>query len=315
MHQPTSGPQAGSCQKRYRILGRLGVGGMGVVYEAQDQRLHRTVALKVGRHGPADGADAWRQFEREASAMARAQSPHVCAVYDLADVNGRPCLVMERLEGRTLRTRMDAGPLETLDVLDIAHQIAEALEAVHQAGLIHQDIKPSNLFVTAAGAVKLLDFGLAESRDQADDTPRRPIARPSVFGTTNYIAPERILRRPADHRSDLFSLGAVLYEMSTGRQPFAGASPAEALFNVLDKTPAPVRSQASGRVLPVDPLVRKLLAKNPEQRYRSAADVRRALAAIRAGALMPGPQMKRSRPSTMRGVHHAVHNDNRAQWQ
>ena len=289
---------------------------MGIVYDAFDERLQRPVALKVGRHGAADSRDAFRQLEREAAAMARVSSPRVCAVYDLADYGGRPFLVMERLRGWTLRARMADGPIAALEVVDIAHQIAQALEAVHQAGLVHQDIKPSNVFVTDDGTIKLLDFGLAEScaAAPADPAPGRLPIRTSVVGTTNYIAPERILRRPVDYRSDLFSLGAVIYEMATGKQPFAGASSAEALFNVLDKTPAPIRAQATGG-LPLDPLVRKLLAKKPQQRCASAAEVREELAALRAGARIQTPHTKVQRRSIMRGMHHVVDNHDRAQWQ
>jgi serine/threonine protein kinase len=314
MQRQTNGPGALSCEGRYRIVGQLGVGGMGIVYLASDLRLDREVAVKVVRKDRADGPGAFRQLEREAAAMVRANGPHVCSVYDLTEWDGRPCLVIERLVGDTLEARIASGRVETMELLDIAEQLAEALEAVHRVGLIHQDIKPSNVFVTTTGLIKLLDFGLAEACGVApnDTAFGHRSARHSVLGTANYIAPERILRRPVDHRSDLFSLGAVIYEMTTGRQPFAGASSAEALFNVLDSTPPPIRTVTSGRPVAIGRLVRKLLEKSPERRYRSAAGVRRDLADMRTGESMPRPRKNAQRRFTIGGINDAAKNRDHA---
>ena len=221
MQGHTNRPRALGTAGRYRIVGQLGAGGMGIVYQAIDMRLHRRVALKIVRKDRAEGPGAMRQLEREAAAMVRANDPRVCSVYDLTEWDGFPCLVMERLAGQTLQARMAAGRIETDELLDIAQQIAQALEAVHRVGLIHQDIKPANVFVTNTGLVKLLDFGLAEASDvsPSDRLSVHRTARHSVLGTTNYIAPERILRRPVDHRSD--SVLARSRGLRNGHRPAA----------------------------------------------------------------------------------------------
>src|SRR5262245_46671786 len=201
---------------RYKIVGLLGAGGMGTVYDAVDTRLGRAVAIKVPRMDRVECPSGLQQLRREVASMIRASGPRVCQVHDLFQWSGRPCVVLERLVGSTLQARMAAGRLPNDELLDVAEQLADALEDIHRAGLIHQDIKPANVFVTAAGVVKLLDFGLAEVSDPARARTEAGMrqGRPSVLGTTSYIAPERILRRPVDLRSDLFSLGAVLYEMA-----------------------------------------------------------------------------------------------------
>jgi serine/threonine-protein kinase len=267
-------------QHRYRIRRCLGAGGMGIVYEAVDLRLKRLVAIKMARHTMRK-ADALQQLDHEAAAMARVAGPHGCAVYDVTDWDGRPCLIMEHLQGSTLQARIAAGPLTAAEGLAIARQLAAALSAVHHAGLVHCDVKPSNVFIAGRGVVKLIDFGLAEAWPaKADKTPARGSGATSILGTSNYIAPERILRQGVDCRTDLFSLGAVIYEMTAGRPPFTGDSPAEVLFNVLQATPARLDDRRSGRAAAVAPVVRKLLAKSPANRFPSAAAVEQALAAI-----------------------------------
>jgi serine/threonine protein kinase len=275
---------------------------MGIVYAASDLWLDRAVALKVVRKDVADRRAAFRQLEREAVAMARASSPHVCSVHDVAAWQGRPCLVMERIDGLTLQARIAARSITTAEALDLSRQIAEALEAVHHVGLIHQDVKPSNVMVTAAGLVKLIDFGLAESYESASrHRDLRRSCRRSVMGTTNYIAPERILGRTLDNRSDLFSLGVVIYELVTGQQPFAGDSPAEVVFKVLDSTPLPVRVQGFNGGTEIDRVVRTLLAKDPERRHGSATEVIQELAKIHMAAAGAVRAVKVQRRSSMQG--------------
>ena len=317
MHRHADGTRTASGDGRYRIVGLLGAGGMGIVYLAYDLRLQRDVALKVARKTAADGPGAFRQLEREAAAMVRATGPQVCSVYDLTEWDGRPCLVMERLVGCTLEARIASGAMATPDLFAIAEQIARGLEAVHRADLIHQDIKPSNVFVTTTGQVKLLDFGLAEPRNAApgDRASGLRAARESVRGTASYMAPERILRHPVDQRSDLFSLGAIIYEMATGRQPFAGASSAETLFNVLDSTPPAIRTGTSGRPAAIGQLVRRLLAKSPERRYVSASAVRRDLVTMRTDQSTPVRRKGVQRQFTTRGVHDASKNHVHTRWQ
>ncbi|HMF94499.1 MAG TPA: serine/threonine-protein kinase [Vicinamibacterales bacterium] len=270
---------------RYQVVGTLGVGGMGVVFDAVDTLTRRPVALKFSLATPQSAHAAKQRLDREAEAMIRSNDRRVCTVYDVADCDGWPCIAMERLDGRTLQAKLTAGPLDTFDVIDVAAEIAGALAAVHRAGLVHQDIKPANVFVTTDGHIKLLDFGLAVP---CGSLPAGPgwgckTGRPSVLGTTNYISPERILRLPADPRSDLFSLGAVVYEMAAGRPPFAARSTADALMNVLESDPPAIGRLQSATARALDRLARTLLEKDPDLRCQSAAEVRKALLALRKG--------------------------------
>ena len=263
----------------YRITGKLGTGGMGVVYEAEDTRLPRKVALKFLPDELADDPDAVRRFRREAETIATLSHGHICTIYDIDEHDGRIFIAMECVDGLNLKTYMSRNTLTTERIAELALQIAGALVAAHDKGIVHRDIKPGNLIVSDAGTVKVLDFGLAR-RFKASDTgelgpdgstiPGRPM------GTANYMAPERILQLPLDPRSDLFSLGVVMYEMTTGRLPFAGASPSETVSNVLDKDPDPLSSLAPQHK-PLEPVVHRLLAKRANDRYRSAADLITAL--------------------------------------
>ncbi len=266
---------------RYQSLRPIGAGGMGIVYEAIDTWTRQRVALKLARPSRNGARHADDTLAREALAMALAGSEYTCSFYDLAQIRGRTCVVMERLEGRTLEARLAAGPLDTPELIDLAVQAATALAGIHKAGLVHQDIKPANIFITRSGDVKVLDFGLAvcigAPSEGAMLAGRR--SRPSLMGSPKYISPERILRHCADVRSDLFSLGTVLYEMATGRAPFEADTPAEILFAVLETSPVPVRSLAPGHPEGVDRIVRTLLARRPKDRYQSADALVRALQA------------------------------------
>jgi len=299
------GRREATAKERYRIVGTLGTGGMAVVLDAIDTESGRRVALKFTRT-PDAGAYARARLSQEAEAMSRAKDPRICAAYGVADCEGWPCLVMERLIGHTLQAKIATGPLDAFAVIDIAIEIVSALAAVHRVGLVHHDIKPANLFVTTTGRIKLLDFGLASRRGAAPTSggSGRRTGRPSVLGTTNYIAPERILRQPADPRSDLFSLGAVMYEMAVGKPPFAAPTTAEALMNVLEKDPPAVTHPLSRTGKALDALIRKLLAKNPEERFQSAADVRKALLIVRNGRPRAAAPVKFRRPVQMKGIGH-----------
>jgi serine/threonine protein kinase len=267
----------------YRVTGKLGVGGMGVVYEAEDTRLSRAVALKFLPEELADDPDMARRFQREAETVALLNHPHICTIYDVGEHEGRRFIAMERCEGVNLKTYMARKTLETPEVVDIALQITHALGAAHAKGVVHRDIKPGNIVVSDAGQVKVLDFGLARRFRVADTgdlgidgstMPGRPL------GTANYMAPERILQMPLDPRSDLFSVGVVIYEMATGRLPFAGASPSDTVANVLDKDPAPIRTLSPDRPAGLEAITQKLLAKGAEERYQSATDLGDALTAL-----------------------------------
>jgi serine/threonine protein kinase len=273
----------GKTVSHYRIVGRLGVGGMGVVYDAEDQSLARRVALKFLSDELAGDPDSTRRLRREAQTIALLNHPHICTVYEIGEHEGRAFIAMERLEGRNLKALMAKRKLQTNEVLDIAMQITEALEAAHAKGVIHRDIKPGNIFITDHGRVKVLDFGLArriatpetpDSNIEGSTIPGRPI------GTASYMAPERILQFPLDPRCDLFSLGVVMYEMATGRLPFAGASPAETVTNILEKDPTPLTTLSSDRPGQLDRMVNKLVAKHVDDRYPSAAALRADLQSL-----------------------------------
>ncbi|MCM3880391.1 MAG: serine/threonine protein kinase [Vicinamibacterales bacterium] len=273
----------GQTVSHYRIVGSLGAGGMGVVYEAEDQSLARRVALKFLSDDLAGDPDATRRLRREAQTIALLNHPGICTVYEVDEHSGRAFIAMERLEGSNLKALMAKKTLGTAEVLDIALQITEALEAAHAKGVIHRDIKPGNIFVTGQGRVKVLDFGLARRVPTTEDMiadmqgstiPGRPI------GTASYMAPERILQLPLDGRCDLFSLGVVIYEMATGRLPFAGASPAETVTNILEKDPTPLKTLSSDRPGQLDQIVKKLVAKHADDRYSSASALRADLQAL-----------------------------------
>jgi serine/threonine protein kinase len=280
----------GQTISHYRIVGKLGVGGMGVVYDAEDQKLVRRVALKFLSEGLAGDPDATRRLRREAQTIALLNHPHICTIYEVDEHEGRAFIAMERLDGLNLKALMAGKKLATAEVLDISVQVADALEAAHAKGVIHRDIKPGNIVISPSGAVKVLDFGLArlmptaelpESAFEGSTMPGRPI------GTANYMAPERILQMPLDSRCDLFSLGVVMYEMATGRLPFAGASPAETVTNILEKNPTPLTVLSSDRPGQLDRIVKKLIAKRADDRYRSATALRLDLLTLQKGEAMP----------------------------
>ena len=254
---------------------------MGEVYEALDTHLGRPVALKFLPQELANDPDASRRLRREAQTLAGLNHHNVCAVFDIGEHEGSAFIVMERCEGVNLKIHMARATLATPQIVDIASQVTAALEAAHTAGVVHRDIKPGNIVVGKAGQVKVLDFGLAR-RFTMDDTDELAgstvLGRP--LGTANYMAPERILQLPLDPRSDLFSLGVVMYEMATGRLPFAGASPSETVTNVLERDPIPLRTHSPDRPIRLEQIVTRLLAKAGENRYQSAADLRKDLAAL-----------------------------------
>jgi serine/threonine protein kinase len=262
----------GTTVSHYRVTGRLGVGGMGIVYDAEDERLPRRVALKFLSDELVGNPDAIRRFRREAHTLARLNHPNICTIYEIEDHDGKPFIAMERLEGSNLKAHIARKTLETREVLEIAAQIAEALQAAHGAGIVHRDIKPGNIFVSPGGQVKVLDFGMARSFSRDDGTgptdgstiPGRPI------GTVNYMAPERILQMPLDARCDLFSLGVVIYEMATGRLPFAGASPSETVTNILENQPTPLTKLSPERPTQLEQIVGRLTAKRADERYETA---------------------------------------------
>ena len=279
---------------RFQSLTRIGAGGMGVVYTATDTWTHHTVALKVARPERGRRRESNTQLRHEAAALALVDDPHVCSIADLTSHRGRTCLVLERLVGESLQARLTRGRMSTLEVLDIGVQLALALRAIHAAGVVHQDIKPANIVITRAGVVKVIDFGIAVLTGAPSDgaTSEDALVRPPVLGSPNYMSPDRLLRRPADPRSDLFSLGIVLYEMATGVPPFKADSPGETLSNVLDARPLPVLELVPDRPHALAKLVHRLLARHATDRYPSATAVLRQLRSMRrARAARPAPPL------------------------
>ena len=272
----------GTTLSHYRIVGKLGIGGMGVVYEAEDTRLPRHVALKFLPHELAGDPDAARRLQREAETIALINHPNICTIFEIDEHEGSRFIAMERLEGINLKLHMARTSLSDANIIDIARQIAAALEAAHEKGIVHRDIKPGNIMIGPGGAVKVLDFGLAR-RFKMPETGELTLYGSTIpgrpLGTANYMAPERVLQGPLDPRSDLFSLGVVMYEMATGRLPFAGASPAETVTNILEQQPALVTRVSPGRSLHLQKIVMRLLTKDPDGRYQTAGELREALGA------------------------------------
>ena len=266
----------------YEIVAAIGAGGMGEVYSARDRRLDRSVAVKTLSASIADSPDARQRFEREAKAISRLSHPHICALYDVGHEGDVEYLVMELLEGETLARRLTKGPLPISQVLRYGREIADALAAAHRQGIVHRDLKPGNVMLTSSG-VKLLDFGLAKTTstggpvDGAEAStaalPASLTADGTLLGTAPYMAPEQIQGQPADARSDIFALGAVLYEMATGRRAFAGATAMAIAGSILHEDP-PSFSESKVAVPPAfGRLVRTCLAKDPASRWQTAQDV------------------------------------------
>jgi len=270
--------RAGERLGPYEILGGLGAGGMGEVYRARDPRLQRTVAIKVLPAAVSADPARRQRFEHEARAAGQLNHPNVLAVYDVGDREGVPYLVAELLEGETLRERLQAGALPVRKAADHALQVARGLAAAHDKGIVHRDLKPENLFLTKDGLVKILDFGLArlertpEPGSEATATVTSGTDPGTVMGTVGYMSPEQVRGEPADHRSDLFALGAVLYEMLTGARAFHRDTSVETLNAILKEEPAEFPPD---RQIPpaLDRVIRHCLEKKPEDRFQSARDL------------------------------------------
>jgi serine/threonine protein kinase len=263
---------------RYRILRRLGSGGMGDVYAAQDERLRRKVAIKFIRSGAPVSEDARRRFEREAQAACTLNHPNICTIFEINDYQGQPFLVMELLEGQDLRRMCAAGPIEISTLVKLGIEIADALEAAHGRGITHRDIKPANIFVTERGDAKVLDFGLAklEAKDaQLSETLSASLSVPgSVVGTIAYMSPEQARGEPLDARTDLFSLGAVLYEMAAGKPAFDGSTSAVIFSAILTATPAGLSWIRPDVPSQLESIIGRALEKDRERRYQKACEMK-----------------------------------------
>src|SRR5580704_14453428 len=264
----------------YQIESLLGAGGMGEVYRARDTRLDRTVAIKILTQGLADTPEVRQRFEREARAVSSLSHPHICVLYDVGNQDGIEYLVMEYLEGETLAARITKGPLTTAELLRYAAQIADALDKAHRQGIVHRDLKPANVMLTKTGA-KLLDFGLAKDEEilHGDPGTSPTMSRPltvqgTIVGTMQYMSPEQLEGKPADARSDIFSFGAMLYEMATGKKAFDAKSHASLIAAILKEEPSPMREFQPLTPPAVEQIVKACLAKDPDERPQNAHDLK-----------------------------------------
>jgi Tol biopolymer transport system component len=277
----------------YEVRALLGAGGMGEVYHARDARLERDVALKVLRADKGVDEQRLRRFELEAKTAGGLKHPNVVAVLDVGEHQGVPYVVTELLDGRTLRARLASGPLPMKTALAIAASVAHGLAAAHAKGIVHRDLKPENLFLTRDATVKILDFGLAKLVAQApvgdrDATLPALTEEGAVLGTVGYMAPEQVRGQTADHRADIFALGAVLHEMITGTPAFPGATPADRALAVVRDDPADAKPPGRAAAPGVAALVRRCLEKSPDDRYQSASDLAFHLEAIAAAEAPSG---------------------------
>ncbi len=284
----------GQTISHYRIIEKLGGGGMGVVYKAEDTELGRLVALKFLSEELAKNAIALERFRREARAASALNHPNICTVHEIGNADGRSFLAMEHLEGKTLKQKLSEKTLTLTEVLDLGIQIAEGLEAAHQKGIVHRDIKPMNLFVTTGGYAKILDFGLAkltpllrnfEGRESEPDSTMTLEAQltsaGAALGTVAYMSPEQARGSQLDARTDIFSFGVVLYEMATGHQPFIGPTPASTFDAILHRDPVPITKKNAALPPQLNRIISCAIEKKRERRYQSMSDVLAALKALR----------------------------------
>jgi serine/threonine protein kinase len=278
-HEPAE-LKKGSTIGSYEIVSFISRGGMGEVYLAKDRRLGRKVALKILPSAFTRNQERLRRFEQEARSASALNHPNIITIYEILKSESTHVIATEYVEGETLRHRLSNSPLELSEALNVATQVADALSAAHKAGIVHRDIKPENIMIRQDGYVKVLDFGLAKLSEEvptvsADEAPTRQVRTGSgvIIGTAGYMSPEQARGKPVDARSDIFSLGSVIYEMVTRRKPFDGETPSDVLASILKTEPPPISQLLEDAPPELTRIVAKALKKNRDERYQVISDL------------------------------------------